>query len=179
MQNYVTQKSLIISHFLIGPPSSGKSTLANQLIKLQPTAKIISTDAIRSLIFGDESIQGDWSLIEENVLSKMRESFQAGQPVIYDATNAKREWRKSLLSQVASDNVQWMAWHLQTPLELCKAWNKQRHRQVPETVIDEFFQSLKDNPPRLEDGFVAINSLPLTEKEFDWVQVEYMLKNRE
>lgn len=174
----MTQKSLLISHFLIGPPSSGKSTLANQLIKLQPTAKIISTDAIRALIFGDESIQGDWSLIEENVLSQMRESFQAGQPVIYDATNAKLEWRKSLLSQVASDNVQWMAWHLQTPLELCKAWNKQRRRQVPETVIDEFFQSLKDNLPRLEEGFVAINSLSLTEKEFDWVQVEYILKNR-
>ncbi|HAJ61748.1 MAG TPA: kinase, partial [Cyanobacteria bacterium UBA8543] len=63
---------MLISHFLIGPPGCGKSTLANQLIKLQPTAKIISTDAIRALIFGDESIQGDWSLIEENVLSQMR-----------------------------------------------------------------------------------------------------------
>ncbi|HAJ61747.1 MAG TPA: hypothetical protein DCP31_22960, partial [Cyanobacteria bacterium UBA8543] len=69
-------------------------------------------------------------------------------------------------------------WHVQTPLELCKAWNKQRLRQVPDAVIDEYFQSLKDNPPQVEEGFVAINSVLLTQKEFDWVQVEYMLKQR-
>lgn len=167
----------MISHFLIGPPSSGKSTFAKQLIKLNPTAKIVSTDAIRALLFGDESIQGDWSLIEEKVLSQMQAAFQAKQPVIYDATNAKREWRQSLLKQVADENVQWIAWYLTTPLSVCKAWNQQRHRQVPETAIEEFFQALQANPPLPREGFVTVNPVIVTKAGFDLKQVEDQFKS--
>ncbi len=167
--------SLVISHFLIGPPSSGKSTFAHQLAKLIPTARIVSTDATRAFLFGDETIQGDWSLIEENVLSQMQEAFKLGQPVIYDATNAKPEWRTSLLSRVRDDNVQWMAWHLQTPLALCKVWNRQRLRLVPETVIEEFFQALQEFPPTQNEGFAIINSVDVTERGFDITQVEPLL----
>ncbi len=153
------QKTLIISHFLIGPPSSGKSTFAQQLVELIPTAQIVSTDAIRALLFGDETIQGDWLQIQEKVLLQMQAAFQASQPVIYDATNAKPEWRQSILSQVSNHPVQWIAWHLQTPLDQCKAWNQQRQRQVPETVIEEFFQSLQEFPPSIEEGFIAVYSI--------------------
>ena len=169
--------SLIISHFLIGPPSSGKSTFAHQLVQLIPTARIVSTDAIRALLFGDESIQGDWSLIEENVLSQMQEAFKLGQPVIYDATNAFPEWRKSLLSRVRADNVQWTAWHLQTPLALCKVWNKQRQRLVPETVIEEFFQALQEFPPTEKEGFAIVNAVAVTEQGFDMARVECQLQD--
>lgn len=167
--------SLLISHFLIGPPSSGKSTFAKQLLQLIPTARIVSTDAIRSLLLGDENIQGDWSLIQENVLLQIQEAFKAGQPVIYDATNAFPEWRKSLLSRVRDDNVQWMAWHLQTPLALCKVWNKQRQRLVPETVIERFFQALQEFPPAQKEGFAMVNSVAVTERGFDISQVERLL----
>lgn len=155
---------MIVSHFLIGSPGSGKSIFAQQLIKLNPTARIVSTDAIRALLFGDESIQGDWSLVEQNVLSQIREAFNAGCPVIYDATNAKREWRQSILGQVSRSDVQWIAWYLQTPLALCKAWNQQRQRQVPETVIEELYQALQDNPPQQSEGFIAVNTLSLVDE---------------
>lgn len=166
---------MLISHFLIGSPSSGKSTFAKQLIKLIPSARIVSTDAIRALLFGDESIQGDWLLIEQKVLSQMQEAFKAGQPLIYDATNAKPEWRQSMLKRVSDDNVQWIAWHLQTPLALCLAWNQQRQRQVPEAVIEELFQALQDNPPQLSEGFIAVHSLVLTPMGFELAQVEQIL----
>ena len=149
------------NHFLIGPPGSGKSTFAGHLLKLNPDAVIVSTDQIRRELFGDESIQGDWSVIEKQVIALMREAFQAKRPVIYDATNAKRDWRLSILRQVTDEQVKWIAWHLQTPLSLCKVWNKQRHRQVPEPVIEALFQSLQDDPPQLEEGFVVINSIHL------------------
>ncbi len=167
---------MVISHFLIGPPSSGKSTLANQLQKLNPTAKIVSTDAVRALLFGDESIQGNWSLIEAKVLSQMREAFTVGQPVIYDATNVKREWRISLLEQVADHKVQWIAWHLQTPLWLCQVWNKQRRRQVPETVIDEFFFSLQNSPPSVIEGFLAVRGVAVTSEGINIADIERQLK---
>lgn len=171
------QVTLIISHFLIGPPSSGKSTFAKQLVQLIPTAKIVSTDAIRALLFGEENIQGDWSLIQEEVLLQMREAFQAGQPVIYDATNAKPEWRQSILQRVADEKVQWIAWHLQTPVTLCKAWNLQRQRQVPETVIEEFFQTLQEFPPSPHEGFLSVNPVDVTEQGFNIAQVEHQLKD--
>ncbi len=163
------------SHFLIGPPGSGKSTFAVQLLKLDPNAVIVSTDQIRRELFGDEGIQGDWSIIEKQVFARMQGAFLAGRPVIYDATNVKRDWRSSILRQVADKNVQWIAWHLQTPLSLCQVWNKQRLRQVPFAVIEELYQALQDNPPHIEEGFVVVKELPFTDKDFDWVQVKQML----
>ena len=172
----MSNSSKIVSHFLVGPPSSGKSTFARQLIQLNPTARIVSTDAIRALLFGDESIQGDWLLVEQMVLFQMQEAFDAGCPVIYDATNAKREWRQSILGQVSRINVQWIAWYLQTPLSVCKAWNAKRQRQVPEKAIEEFFQALRDNPPQISEGFIAVYSLVLTPMGLEFAQVEEILK---
>jgi predicted kinase len=168
--------SPLLCHFLIGPPGSGKSTLASQLTKLDPTTQIVSTDRIRRELFGDESIQGDWSLIEQKVLARIWEALSAEQPVIYDATNAKREWRMSLLSQVANEKVHWIAWYLKTPLEICKLWNKQRNRQVPEKVIEELFQALQEEPPLTIEGFVVINSVTVTLEGFDLKQIERQLK---
>jgi len=168
---------LVISHFLIGPPSSGKSTLANQLVQLVPTARIVSTDAIRGLLFGDESLQGEWSLVEKTALSQIQEALAVGCPVIYDATNARPEWRQSILKQVKADQVQWLAWQLQTPLSLCQAWNKQRQRQVPSTVIQEFFQALQQFPPSTQEGFAVIHSVFVTEQGFDIARVEYLLQD--
>ncbi len=167
---------MVISHFLIGPPSSGKSTFSTQLLKLDPNARIVSTDAVRALLFGDESIQGEWSLVEKTVLAQIQEALSAGRPVIYDATNAKPEWRRSLLRLLAADNVQWLGWHLQTPLELCKVWNQRRKRQVPESVIEDFFQSLQDFPPQESDGFFAVNRVRVTAEGFDVEEVARQFK---
>lgn len=154
----------LICHILIGCPGCGKSTFAAQLHQLYPTAKVVSTDQIRAELFGDENIQGNWALVEEQVISQIKQAIQAEQAIIYDATNAKKEWRVALLKQLMAlslkeykQEVQWVGWYLQTPLEVCKVWNKQRNRQVPELVIEELFQSLQDNPPDESEGFVAVN----------------------
>jgi predicted kinase len=172
----------LICHVLIGPPGCGKSTFATQLIQLEPTAKIVSTDQIRRELFGDESIQGDWSSVEENVLAQIRAAIQAGRPIIYDATNAKKEWRMSLLRQLAdvsvagrSPNVQWIGWHLQTPLETCKAWNQKRQRQVPVLVIEELFQALHAQPPLAGEGFLAVNPVNVAADGFHLKQIEDQL----
>ncbi|MEO8890388.1 MAG: ATP-binding protein, partial [Coleofasciculaceae cyanobacterium] len=155
----------LICHFLIGSPGSGKSTLANSLTQVNPNSQIISTDKIRLSLFGNESIQGDWSLIEEQVISQIHESIKAEKPVIYDATNVKKEWRLSLLQQVQNDKVQWIAWYLSTPLDICKKWNKQRKRQVPEEVIEALFRALQENIPETSEGFVAVNAVDVWSKK--------------
>ena len=59
---------------LIGPPSSGKSTLAKYL-STKIDAHIISTDSIRKELYGDESFQGDWDNIESIMQERIIESI--------------------------------------------------------------------------------------------------------
>ena len=48
---------------LIGPPGSGKTTMAVLMAPLL-NAELLSTDCIRKELYGDETCQGEWSEIE-------------------------------------------------------------------------------------------------------------------
>ncbi|NET45369.1 AAA family ATPase [Okeania sp. SIO2B3] len=148
----------LICHFLIGTPASGKSTFATQLAT-QDNYTTVSTDAIRSKLYGNETIQGNWHDIETIVLTKISESITAGIPVIYDATNAYRPYRMAILEKLPQQNCYWIAWHIKTPLAICLEWNKQRTRQVPEKIIEKMFQSLKNFPPIVAEGFAAVHTI--------------------
>jgi predicted kinase len=147
----------LICHFLIGPPGAGKSTFAAQLATLG-NYTIVSTDAIRTQLYGDETIQGSWPDIEQEVLRQIQNSIQNQQGVIYDATNAKRSWRMGLLQQLPSEMC-WMAWHLKTSLKQCLQWNQQRTRQVPAIVINQMYQDLQAFPPLPGEGFALVTVL--------------------
>ena len=151
----------ILCHLLIGLPGSGKSTFALELKEQIPNSVIVSTDSIRHQIFGDEAIQGDWKLIEQQVIERVQNTVSRDFPVIYDATNVKREWRSSFLEKVGGVNAEWIAWWIKTPVEVCKQWNKKRSRQVPEKVIDIYGEYLEFKEPIVEEGFVAIRETKL------------------
>ena len=82
-------------HLLIGPPSSGKSTLAKIMAPIL-NAEIISTDWIREKIYGDENIQGEWSEIKLEVQNQIITCLRNKTDFIIDATHAKRDWRLSI-----------------------------------------------------------------------------------
>ncbi|NEO73848.1 WYL domain-containing protein [Moorena sp. SIO3H5] len=169
----------LICHFLIGPPGSGKSTLAKEIANLG-NYRIISTDHIRKVLYGHESIQGNWSEIEAEVLSQISQGIASNQPIIYDATNAKRPWRMALLNQLTielnSQPLLWMAWHLCTPLKTCREWNRKRSRQVPEYVIESMFKSLQNFPPLTAEGFAAVNQVKGTVDGFDISKIQKKIK---
>ncbi len=151
-------KHQLTSHFLIGPAASGKSTLAEKLAATD-NYNIVSTDAIRAELFGEESIQGDWQLIETEALNRIQKSLAAGRPVIYDATNTKRPWRMELLTKIrllSPQNSRWMGWYLETSLEICLERNRQRYRQVPPEVITAMHGTLKKFPPIAAEGFIDV-----------------------
>jgi predicted kinase len=162
----------LICHFLVGSPGSGKSTLAARMNQIIPGSRVISTDQIRSQLYGDASIQGDWAEIEQIVLKEIKNEISLNHSVIYDATNAKRAWRMGLLQRLDDSNAQWIAWHLKTPRQICQAWNKQRGRQVPPEVLDNFFQSLKNFPPIAAEGFTAVYELNPSQSEDLATEVE-------
>ncbi|MGL5195073.1 MAG: AAA family ATPase, partial [Chroococcales cyanobacterium] len=109
--------------------------------------RIVSTDGIRKSLYGDERIQGNWEAIEQEAIAQIQAAIAAGDSVIYDATNAKRGWRMSLLWKLRQFEVPWMGWQLVTPLATCKRWNQTRTRQVPEGVLESMSRSLHQFPP--------------------------------
>ena len=150
----------MLCHILIGCPSSGKSTLAQEIIKNQPDYRIVSTDKIREQLFGDEIVQGNWSKVETEVFRQIDSALSDNQPIIYDATNAKRPWRMGLLNQLNQyQNIDWLGWYLQTPLNTCLQWNKNRKRNVPEAVIRRMYHALKQFPPIAAEGFATVYPL--------------------
>ncbi len=140
---------------LIGLPGSGKSILGQRIANQYPESKIISTDVIRSQLFGDANIQGRWLLIWREIERQLREVLIKNLPIaIYDATNVVRKQRKEVikLARKIGFNQITGIW-LNTPVKLCLNRNQNRDRTVSSEVILEMADHLYDAPPTLEDGF--------------------------
>lgn len=145
-------------HLLIGPPASGKSTLARVLAQLTGSV-VLSTDALRAELFGEAAAQGPWSAIEVVLHQRLRDAVAAGLPVIVDATHACRPWRLALTRALnLPAPVEWIGWWLTTPLATCLRRNQTRQRRVPEPVIRELAAALADpaRAPSPAEGFTAV-----------------------
>lgn len=145
-------------HLLIGPPASGKTTLAAALAELTG-AVVLSTDQLRDQLFGDPNAQGPWPEIEAVLHQRIQASVAEGVPVIVDATHARRPWRLAITQALPLPApVEWIGWWLQTPLATCLNWNQTRQRQVPEPVIREMAAALADPNfgPQRGEGFAAV-----------------------
>lgn len=143
-------------HLLIGPPGSGKSTLAQWMQAELPHSCIVSTDQIRRDLYGCAAEQGSWPEIEAEVIRRIALEVEQGQIVIYDATNAQRAWRMALLQRLKPLGIDWVGWHLKTPLATCHQRNRQRDRQVPSEVIEAAHWALRQFPPLAAEGFRAV-----------------------
>ncbi|MDJ0516478.1 MAG: AAA family ATPase [Trichodesmium sp. MO_231.B1] len=139
---------------LIGLPASGKSTLARKIVSKYPQCKLISTDAIRAQLFGDEAIQGSWLQVWQEVQQQFHQAVSQTSLAIYDATNTQRRRRKELIDLAREIGFSYITglW-LDKSLELCLERNKRRKRQVPEEVIIKMSRQLTDAPPSCEEGF--------------------------
>ena len=169
---------------LIGLPGSGKSTLAQTLVN-DYGCQLVSTDAIRGRLFGDEATQGPWPLIWQEVEQAFRAvtGVRSGQIVLkrrsdaakpltdapspeishtlYDATNAARRQRQEVIQLGRRCGFRQITglW-LDVPLALCLERNRRRDRQVPEAIIEQMHRRLTAAPPSLSDGFDTLLHLP-------------------
>lgn len=147
----MTQFPQHISHFLIGIPASGKSTFARWLqTETQGHIQIICPDSIRAHLYGDETIQGQWSDIAAVIERQIQRAIATQTPIIYDATNFHHTWRREFLEKYHYLN--WVGWYLQIPFEECLQRNQNRTRQVPPKIMQWMWQELQTHPPKLEDG---------------------------
>ena len=138
---------------LVGIPASGKSTYAKQLATVQG-AVIVSTDVIRSKLYGNEEVQGNWSEIERELHRLIKHHVALNVPVIVDATHTKPEHRKPLLS--LSSRIKWACYWLDADLNECQDRNQARARKVPKQVIKNMYNQLKLTPPTKGEGFTNV-----------------------
>jgi predicted kinase len=123
---------------------------------------LISTDAIRAQIFGDEAIQGSWLKIWLEVRSQFQQA--AANPeidfAIYDATNAVRKQRRAAIALARKSGFTHITgiW-VNPPLEVCLERNRTRSRQVPEAVIHRMARRLYGAPPSIEEGLNEVITL--------------------
>ena len=143
---------------LIGLPGSGKSTIASRLLQANPQRQVISTDAIRLRLFGNEAIQGHWLKVWQEVGRQFQQAVEqqtAGQALetIYDATNVVRRDRRRVIALARTCGFEDITgvW-LNTPLDLCLQRNRQRDRQVPDAIILRMHRCLMGAPPSMSDG---------------------------
>lgn len=143
---------------LVGLPGSGKSTWAGLFTATNPDFGLTSTDAVRARLYGDEAIQGQWGQVWGQVQREWQVAIQQGtQNVIYDATNARRRYRREAIAaarQLGFTRIS--ACWFDVPLAVCLERNRQRNRQVPEAVIHTMQRQLSGAPPSLLEGFDAI-----------------------
>lgn len=141
---------------LIGLPGSGKSTLARQLA--ESGHLLISTDAIRAQLFGDEAIQGSWLKIWSEVQRQFHQAIAQisqgkARSAVFDATNAvRRNRRQVIVSARAAGFTRITGLWLDTDLRVCLDRNRNRDRQVPEDIIWRMHRCLMGAIPSVQEG---------------------------
>lgn len=137
---------------LCGLPGSGKTTYAEHY-KDTHNCVHMSSDNIRSELYGDPSIQGDPNEVFGVMNSRTVELLNKGQSVIYDATNLTRKSRASIISMcpkpILLECV--ITWN---SIEQCIENDKNRDRHVGERVIDRMVKSFQ--APFYDEGFHSI-----------------------
>ena len=138
-------------YLLVGIPGSGKSTLAKHLATSK-NALVLSTDTIRTLLYGSPLVQGSWLDIERVLHRLLLKSVSQNKSVVIDATHTLKAHRKTLLT-LSKSKINWSCIYLKTDLDTCHKRNIERSRTVPRTVIDSMYQNTLQEPPTKEEGF--------------------------
>lgn len=115
---------------LIGPAGSGKTTFAAR--HFDPT-EVLSSDAFRALVSGDEADQGATRAAFGRLHRELERRLAEGRLTVVDATNVERAARRGLLIRSRAAGLPAIAIVLDLPPAVVLARNAGR----PGRVVDE------------------------------------------
>ena len=158
---------------LVGAAGSGKSTLATRLF---PVDWVLSSDAHRALVAGDEGDQAATKTAFSILHRRLARRLAARQSTVVDATNVQPFARRSLVRRAVSHDVPVVAIVLALDRRLVLARNAMRTgRIVPadavERQLDELDRSLRRSS-LVAEGFAAVHLLR-TPEELDALAVDW------
>ncbi len=125
---------------LVGAAGSGKSTLAARLFA---PAEILSSDALRLAIAGDEADQRASRLAFRILHDRLAARLAAGRLTVIDATNAEPGHRRPLIARARRAGIPVVAIVLAAPSAEVHAQNAARSRVVGADVIDRHLGSIR------------------------------------
>ncbi len=153
----VADPALIV---LVGAAGAGKTTFAARHFD---AAEILSSDAFRGLLSGDEADQGvtrtAFSILHREVTRRLA----AGRLVVVDATNVEAHARRALLARARSAGVPAIAIVLALPAAAVHARNAARSgRVVPAAIVERHRERLTAalaGTGLAGEGFAAVHVL--------------------
>ncbi len=130
---------------IAGVPGSGKSTfLANRFN--EPNMKIISRDAIRFKLLGDEDTYfKNEDTVWNMYVDAIKDSLQENKHTIIDATHLNERSRNKILNRLNLDGVDINVIYFKVPLNVCIDRNSQRTGRafVPTDAITKMYASYR------------------------------------
>jgi len=130
--------SLVI---LVGAAGSGKSTLAARLFAPD---EIVSSDALRAAVSGNEADQGASSVAFRILHRTVDRRLAKGELTIVDATNTKSDHRRPLLARARLTGTPAVAIVLDLPASTVNAQNAARdHRVVDPEIVERHLTAIR------------------------------------
>lgn len=124
-------------YMMIGLPGSGKSYVARQF-----NCPIVSSDAIRKELFGNEEDQSHNQEVFNAVHYRIQNYLADGKDCVYDATNLSRKRRISFLKSLP-EGTRSVAVVIATDYDIILKQNAERDRHVPEKVIQRMMRTMQ------------------------------------
>jgi protein phosphatase len=138
---------------LIGAAGSGKSTLATRLFRAD---EVLSSDALRAVVSGDEADQGATRVAFKILHQTVARRLATGRLTVVDATNATPSDRRPFVSRARAAAVPVVAIVLDLEGPTVHDQNARRSRVVSGAVIERHLDAVRktvDGDQLATEGF--------------------------
>lgn len=149
----------VVMLMLIGPPGSGKSSLAKFISANCIDYIKVSPDDLRQEMLGNATDQSNNQMIFAEAYRRIQTNLSIKHNVIFDATNCRLFHRRKAIKSLKQYCDILIGVQLSTSLDKCLENNFNRDRYVPEDVIKLMYNSLINNPPKLSEGYDMLISV--------------------
>lgn len=158
----------------VGISGSGKSRWCYNQHNIT-TDIVADSDEIRRELWEDANDQQNPDKVFNEMFARTKSALSHNINVFYCATNLNMRYRIHTLNQIKHlfPNVKCRVVVFNTPLSICKEWNKKRERQVPDWLFERQMKSFQ--MPVYNEGWDVIEIV--TPAEYNGIEFSHSMWN--